>query len=286
MIASVRLPRVEFAERGGEPLPAVEQHDDVRQPLVGRAAARCSVMSANPPSASSSWRRLSSAASRPSSRTARSVCVRVTTAPQCGRSVSASSAPLPQSIPYRCRSAQLCGSASAAGDRAQQLRAPAARRPGRHQMAEGVQAERRRALLLAGRQILDPERAVVAAARPPAARAPASTGIRSRSSSGSGSGGSHGLCWRGNAQPAVWPRWISSTRTLRSVISSSARCLAAGLAGSGLPRSCPVHPAPATAARSPRWRRRAAARRPGRPGTAPARRARAARRPARAWTWR
>ena len=70
-------------------------------------------MSPNPAAASSSCRLLSSAASRLSSRAARSVCARLTTAPQCGSSASGSSAPLPQSIPYRCTSAGLCASARA-----------------------------------------------------------------------------------------------------------------------------------------------------------------------------
>ena len=53
------------------------------------AAARCSVIPAKPPAASRSGRRVSSAASRASRRAARSSWARVTTAPQCGRAVSA-----------------------------------------------------------------------------------------------------------------------------------------------------------------------------------------------------
>ena len=52
---SVSAPSSSSPSEVQEALPAVEQHDDVRQPLVrGAAAARCSPMSAKPLSASSS----------------------------------------------------------------------------------------------------------------------------------------------------------------------------------------------------------------------------------------
>ena len=77
----------------------------------GRSSAgsesRCSPRSANPRRPSSSCRSSARDTSRLISRTARSDWVRPTTAPQCGSRASAISAPLPQSMPYRCRSADV-----------------------------------------------------------------------------------------------------------------------------------------------------------------------------------
>lgn len=79
---------------------------------AGRAL-RSSGRSAAPRAANSSCLRATSAVSRESSRARRSGWVRWTTAPVCGSASRASRAPLPQSMPYRCRSAQECARARA-----------------------------------------------------------------------------------------------------------------------------------------------------------------------------
>ena len=69
----------------------------IRSPAA--TAPRWSEMLANPPRARRCWRRATSPSSLERSRSTRSGSTRETTAPQCGSSDSASSAPLPQSMP-------------------------------------------------------------------------------------------------------------------------------------------------------------------------------------------
>ena len=122
-------------------------------------AVRCSVMSEHPAAASSSCRLPSSAARRLSSRVARSVWERFTTAPQWGklrerpeRAVTAV-----DSVQVQVRA--VVAQRERPGDGAQQLRAPGPRRPGCHQVAESPQVQGGGLLLLEERKVGDPVRA-------------------------------------------------------------------------------------------------------------------------------
>ena len=228
------------------------RHQDVRQPRRsgrrgGRAARRCPRTRRRPavPAAGSARPR-----SRASSRAARSVWVRATTAPQCGRSASGSSAPLPQSMPYRCTSAQLMVQArarrrSCAAAGTGRLRgAPAAIR-----WPKVARSSDRGPLACCGRA--GPRCRTGPAAACPAVRAARAAPGRSREQQRRGSAGSHGLCWRGHAAVArsAVPDRLDQHLQVGDLVFLGAACWPGAAA-----RARPGPPSPAGPARAAgRW---------------------------------
>ena len=228
-----------------------------------------------PEPARSAGRRVRSGCARPRRRSAAAWSAR-------------SSAPLPQSMPYRCRSAQLsgCGPASrrsCAGTCERPVRGapPISRCPKEAKSIDGGPAG------LLGGQVLDARTGRAARLSRPTRRAHAGTGSpRRRQQQSRAARGSHGLCCGGSTQLLVGlPDRLDQDRQVGDLLLRRALGGCGWLARPG-GRACRPADGPPRAPAAAARPRRAAGRRRGRTGTAPARRARAGRRRGPAWTWR